>query len=104
VLGRLGRQHHQGLGGCDGKTSPRSSDKKGKGGDPYGVRFRGAPACGARPGQGADKPNEIIAIPPLLDCWAIEGAVVTIDAMGCQRDISQRVIDKKAGYVLVTRG
>jgi hypothetical protein len=36
----------------DGKTSRRSADKKRKGRDPYGVRFRGAPASGARPGQG----------------------------------------------------
>ena len=36
----------------------------------------------------ADKSNEIVAIPKLLDLLAIEGAVVTIDAIGCQRDIA----------------
>ena len=36
----------------------------------------------------AEKSNEIVAIPALLDMMAIEGAVVTIDAMGCQRDIA----------------
>ena len=38
----------------------------------------------------AEKSNEIIAIPKLLDMLAIEGAIVTIDAMGCQRDIAAR--------------
>ena len=36
----------------------------------------------------AEKSNEIVAIPKLLDLMAIEGAIVTIDAMGCQRDIA----------------
>jgi predicted transposase YbfD/YdcC len=35
---------------------------------------------------------------------AIESAVVTIDAMGCQRDISQKVIEKKADYILALKG
>ena len=35
---------------------------------------------------------------------AIEGAIITIDAMGCQRDIAQKVIDKKADYVLALKG
>ena len=52
----------------------------------------------------AEKSNEIIAIPKLLDMLAIEGAILTIDAMGCQRDIAQRVIDKKADYVLALKG
>ena len=37
----------------------------------------------------AEKSNEIVAIPKLLEMLAIEGAIVTIDAMGCQRDIAQ---------------
>jgi predicted transposase YbfD/YdcC len=52
----------------------------------------------------ADKSNEIVAIPALLDMLAIEGAVVTIDAMGCQRDIAQKVLDKKADYILALKG
>ena len=51
-----------------------------------------------------EKSNEIEAIPRLLDMMAIEGAVVTIDAMGCQRDIAQKVIDRKADYVLALKG
>ena len=52
----------------------------------------------------AEKFNEIIAIPKLLDMLAIEGAIVTIDAMGCQRDIAQKVVNKKADYVLALKG
>src|SRR5919205_3764549 len=52
----------------------------------------------------AEKSNEIVAIPKLLDLMAIEGAVVTIDASGCQREIAQRIIDKKADYVLALKG
>jgi predicted transposase YbfD/YdcC len=48
--------------------------------------------------------NEIIAIPKLLAMLAIEGAIVTIDAMGCQRDIAQTILDKKADYVLALKG
>ena len=52
----------------------------------------------------AEKSNEIVAIPKLLDMLAIEGAIVTIDAMGCQREIAQKIIDKKADYVLALKG
>jgi Transposase DDE domain len=45
-----------------------------------------------------EKSNEIVAIPALLDMMGIEGAVVTIDAMGCQRSIARRIIDKNANY------
>src|SRR5271165_3924458 len=48
--------------------------------------------------------NEIVAIPALLDMLSIEGAVVTIDAIGCQRDIAQKIIDKKADYILALKG
>jgi predicted transposase YbfD/YdcC len=52
----------------------------------------------------AEKSNEILAIPKLLDMLAIEGAIVTIDAMGCQRDIAQKIVGKQADYVLALKG
>ena len=52
----------------------------------------------------AEKSNEIVAIPALLDMMAIEGAIVTIDAMGCQRDIAQKILNKNADYVLALKG
>ena len=52
----------------------------------------------------AEKSNEIVAIPKRLDLMAIEGAVVTIDAIGCQRDIAQTILDQKADYVRALKG
>jgi predicted transposase YbfD/YdcC len=51
-----------------------------------------------------EKSNEIIAIPKLLNMLAIEGAIVTIDAMGCQREIAKAILDRKADYVLALKG
>jgi predicted transposase YbfD/YdcC len=52
----------------------------------------------------ADKANEIVAIPKLLDMLAIEGAIVTIDAMGCQRAIAKKIVEQKADYILALKG
>lgn len=52
----------------------------------------------------ADKSNEITAIPKLLDMLTIKGAVVTIDAMGCQREIAAKIVEKEADYVLALKG
>jgi predicted transposase YbfD/YdcC len=46
------------------------------------------------------KSNEITAIPLLLELLDIEGDTVTIDAMGCQKEIAKAIVDKKADYVL----
>jgi predicted transposase YbfD/YdcC len=51
-----------------------------------------------------DKSNEITAIPKLLEVLDVKGCIVTIDAMGCQKDIAAHVIDKKADYVLALKG
>lgn len=50
------------------------------------------------------KSNEIPAIPLLLDMLALEGAIVSIDAMGTQTDIAAAIIAKKADYVLALKG
>jgi predicted transposase YbfD/YdcC len=52
----------------------------------------------------AEKSNEITAIPELLNLLALKGAVVTIDAMGCQKEIAQTIIEKEADYVLALKG
>ena len=52
----------------------------------------------------ADKSNEIVAIPQLLALLSIEGAIVTIDAMGCQRAIAAQILAQKADYVLALKG
>lgn len=50
------------------------------------------------------KSNEITAIPELLDLLFLENSIVTIDAMGTQKDIAERIIKKKADYVLALKG
>ena len=47
-----------------------------------------------------DKENEIVAIPRLLKLLELKGAVVTIDAIGCQREIAKKIVDGKGDYVL----
>jgi predicted transposase YbfD/YdcC len=49
------------------------------------------------------KSNEITAIPKLLEMLEIKGCLVTIDAMGCQRQIAQQIVDAKADYVLAVK-
>lgn len=51
----------------------------------------------------ADKTNEITAIPELLSLLDVRGAVVTIDAMGCQKAIAQDIINAGAAYVLALK-
>lgn len=48
----------------------------------------------------AEKSNEIEAIPRLLDALQLKGAVITIDAAGCQQDIARQIYDAQADYVL----
>ena len=50
------------------------------------------------------KSNEITAIPQLLDMIDIEGATITIDAMGCQTAIAKKIVDKGGDYVLALKG
>lgn len=50
-----------------------------------------------------DKSNEITAIPELLQVLALEGCIVTLDALGCQKEIATRIVDKKADYVLTLK-
>jgi predicted transposase YbfD/YdcC len=89
----------------DGKTSRRSGAKKN-----FKLPIHMVSAFAARQrlvlGQVAvaEKSNEIVAIPALLDMMAIEGAVVTIDAMGCQRAIAKKIKDKKADYIIALKG
>jgi predicted transposase YbfD/YdcC len=52
----------------------------------------------------AEKSNEITAIPELLDLLEIPGALVTIDAMGCQTEIAEKVLEREADYLLAVKG
>lgn len=50
------------------------------------------------------KSNEITAVPKLLEMLALPGMVVTADAMHCQRQLSQQVLEQEADYVLALKG
>ncbi len=89
----------------DGKTARRSHDQsKGLGAlhavsvwaSDYGLSL-GQTAC-------AEKSNEITAIPELLRLVDIQGAIITIDAMGTQKAIAAQIVDSKADYVLALKG
>lgn len=47
--------------------------------------------------------NEIVAIPDLLEQLFVKGCIVTIDAIGCQREIAQQIVDQQADYVLALK-
>ena len=51
-----------------------------------------------------DKSNEITAIPKLLETLYLKGCIVTIDAMGCQKDIAEKIVAQGADYVLALKG
>lgn len=85
----------------DGKTLRRSQDRaSGKG----ALHLVSAWASENRLVLGQrvvdSKSNEITALPQLLDILELSGCIVTIDAIGCQTAIAERIIDKQADYVL----
>jgi predicted transposase YbfD/YdcC len=52
----------------------------------------------------AEKSNEITAIPELLDSLDLHGAIVTIDAAGCQKEIAKRICTRGGDYVIALKG
>ncbi|NIY89819.1 ISAs1 family transposase [Vibrio campbellii] len=51
-----------------------------------------------------EKSNEVSAIPRLLTLLDIENCIITLDAMGCQKDIAKQIVKGKADYVLALKG
>jgi predicted transposase YbfD/YdcC len=51
-----------------------------------------------------EKSNEITAIPKLLETLILKGCIVTIDAMGCQKDIVRKIREQEADYVIAVKG
>jgi predicted transposase YbfD/YdcC len=94
----------EGVVAIDGKTARRSGGKAGKGAIHMVSAFVASQRLVLGQVKVAEKSNEIVAIPKLLDMLAIEGAIVTIDAMGCQRAIARKILDKKADYVFGLKG
>lgn len=89
----------------DGKTARGSHDRSiGK----RAIHMVSAFVCGHGITLGQwktdEKSNEITAIPDLIEVLELKGATVTLDAMGCQKDIAQAIVDKEANYVLGLKG
>jgi predicted transposase YbfD/YdcC len=88
----------------DGKTMRRAYQERGA----KAVHMISAWAAGMRLVLGQRKvdakSNEITAIPELLDLLTLKGSIVTIDAMGCQKEIAAKIVAKEADYVLALKG
>lgn len=89
----------------DGKTLRRSHDNS-QGKAPIHMVSAWASQTGICLGQvkTEEKSNEITAIPELLDALQLNGCTVTIDAMGCQTAIAEKIVRKGADYVLALKG
>ncbi|WP_194091726.1 ISAs1 family transposase [Vibrio hibernica] len=89
----------------DGKTARRSFDTRDRRNPLHAVS---AWSCQHQLvlGQVAvdEKSNEISAIPRLLTLLDIENCIITLDAMGCQKDIAKQIVKGKADYVLALKG
>jgi predicted transposase YbfD/YdcC len=89
----------------DGKTLRRSHDRKRELG-PMHMVSAWSVTHGVSLGQLAteEKSNEITAIPQLIDNLDVQGATVTIDAAGCQKQIASKIVDQGGDYVLALKG
>ena len=88
----------------DGKTLRRSFDtKSGKSAIHMVSAWAGKNSMVLGQVKVDEKSNEITAIPELLDLIAISGCIVTIDAMGCQKQIAEKIVDSDADYVLAVK-
>lgn len=88
----------------DGKTLRRSHDRA-AGLGPLHLVSAWATEQGLTLGQVAteEKSNEITAIPELIDQIDVKGAIITIDAMGCQKAIAQKIVQEGGDYVLAVK-
>ena len=88
----------------DGKAIKSATDKINGGNTPYIVsaflQDLGISIAGVKVD---DKSNEITAIPELLDLINIENCIITIDAMGCQKDIAKKIVEKKGHYCFAVK-
>lgn len=88
----------------DGKTLRSSAEGKGKRAVHMVSAWAGTNNLILGQKKVKDKSNEITAIPALLEVLALKGCIVTIDAMGCQKEIASAIISKEAHYILALKG
>jgi predicted transposase YbfD/YdcC len=89
----------------DGKTLRRSFDRAaGKGAIPMVSAWATATWLVLGQRKVEEKSNEVTAIPALLRLLVLEGGMVTIDALGCQKEIARTSVEQGADYVLALKG
>jgi len=89
----------------DGKTLRRAFDRAaGKGAIPMVSAWATANRVVLGQQQVDEKSNEITAIPALRRLLELEGCIVTLDAMGCQKAIARTIVEQGADYVLALKG
>jgi len=99
---------YKGIVAIDGKTMKGSTKASGKN-DTVKSKLHMVSAFAAANGISLgqinidDKSNEITAIPKLLEALDLAECIITIDAMGCQKEIAQKIIKEKADYVLAVK-
>ena len=88
----------------DGKSLRRSHDRS-NGLGPLHLVSAWAGEHGLTLGQVAteEKSNEVTAIPELIERIDVKGAIVTIDAMGCQKEIAEQIVVQEGDYVLAVK-
>src|ERR1700722_7134671 len=98
------REHDPDIIAIDGKTSRRTHARR-KGRQPLHLVSAWAARQRLVLGQEAidDKSNEITAIPLLLERLELKGALVTIDAMGAQNDIAEKIVERGGDYLLALK-
>ena len=88
----------------DGKTLRRSHDKRaGKQAIHLVSAWASANTLTLGQVKTEEKSNEITAIPRLLEMLELSGCIVTIDAMGCQKEIARTIVDRGADYLLAVK-
>jgi hypothetical protein len=87
----------------DGKTIRGSTDGEGQATRHVVSAWVGAQHLTRGQVKTEEKGNEITVIPELVELLDLRGAIVTIDAMGCQKAIAEKVAEKQAWYVLAVK-
>lgn len=88
----------------DGKTVRGTCDGQGQGGLHLVSAWATANCLTLAQVKVADKANEIVAIPDLLELLSVRGCIITLDAMGCQKKIVESITEHQAEYVVTVKG
>jgi predicted transposase YbfD/YdcC len=104
-MGAVSELTHGEVVAIDGKTLRRSFDRAaGKGAMHMVSAWATANRLVLGQQQVDEKSNESTAIPALLRLLELEGGIVTIDAMGCQKEVARTIVEQGADYVLALKG